>query len=93
MKKRNIITTTLLAILALAGCQKNDDLGNSPSRPVQIIVAIKGADADPCSDKPRWERAFEDGDLLSTSLRQYGTSENTAHRLYHRDAQTLLGKS
>lgn len=65
MKKRNIITTTLLAILALAGCQKNDDLGNSPSRPVQIIVAIKGQTQTRAQINPDGSGAFEDGDLLS----------------------------
>ena len=45
MNKRNIITSALLAMLALVGCQRNDDLGGL-RRPVHITATIEAQGAE-----------------------------------------------
>lgn len=45
MNKRNIITSALLAMLALVGCRRNDDLGGL-RRPVHITATIEAQGAE-----------------------------------------------
>ena len=68
MKKENIITAVLVGALALAACQRNDDLGDGLRRQVDISATIEGhaqGIRTRAAMNPDGSGTFENGDVLS----------------------------